>query len=219
MKMTSKITTQRVDCPQCSAPLLISAERQSCQCAYCGSKFVVERAGTGEPHPVRFEAVLSRTVEPVPLEEVEQHLAELELAITDAEEGVEARMAELAEAKAVYREAITEVQKSIAPMQNGTYAAGLLATIAWFLVIFVLAGTQWYAGLAIAILLLFAAWGFHREWQSTQHRAQGELRELRETIEETKAALNQALACVEDFTLEQELWQRRLMICQQEEES
>lgn len=157
-------------------------------------------------------------MQPLRLEEVEQHLVELDEALTNAEEEVETRKVELREARSVYRETVAEVQKRIAPMQNGTYAAGLLATVAWLLVVFVLAGTQWYAGLAIAILLLFAAWGFHREWQDSEQRAQEELREFKEAIEEAKAALNQALARVEDCTLEQELWQRRLLICQQEEE-
>lgn len=172
----------------------------------------------GVPHPVRFEAILARTVDQARLEDVEQRLAELELAIVDAEEDVETKRAELAEARKVYRETIAEVLKGIEPMQWGTYAAGLLATISWFLVAFVLSGAQWYAGLVIAILLLFTAWGFYREWQDAERRGRDELREFREAIEEAKAALNQATARLEDLALEQELWQRRAIICQQEEE-
>lgn len=172
----------------------------------------------GMPHPVRFEAVLARNVNPLPLEDVEQRLAELELAIMDAEENVEAKRAELAEARSVCREAIAEIQRGIAPVQMGTYAAGLLATVAWFLVVFVLSGSQWYAGLIIAILLLFAAWGFYREWQDAERCAQRELGEFREAIEEAKKSLAQAIAHLEDSALEKELWQRRAAICRQEEE-
>ncbi len=127
-------------------------------------------------HPVRFEAVLARGVDPLHLRDVERRLAELERAMVDAEEEVEAKRTELAEARLVCREAIAEIQKGIAPVQMGTYAAGLLATVTWFFVVFVLSGSQWYAGLIIAILLLFAAWGFYREWQDIERRAQQELR-------------------------------------------
>ncbi|MBC7261905.1 MAG: hypothetical protein H5T63_07800, partial [Chloroflexi bacterium] len=123
-----------------------------------------------------------------------------------------------AEARKVYRETVTDVLKSIEPMQMGTYAAGLLATVSWFLVVFVLSGSQWYAGLVIAILLLFAAWGFYREWQEAERRGRDELREFRDVIEEAKAALDQAVARLEDLALERELWQRHATICQQEEE-
>ncbi|MBC7233805.1 MAG: hypothetical protein H5T68_11270 [Chloroflexi bacterium] len=212
------MTSQNMLCPQCAAPMGIPAGRKYCQCEYCGSKFVLEGLEMGAPHPVRFEAVLARTAEQMPLEEVEKHLAELELAIVDAEEEVEAKQAELAEARKVYRETIAEVQKGIEPVQVGTYAAGLLATVSWFLVVFVLGGSQWYAGLIIAMLLLFVAWGFYREWQEAERRGQGELREFREVIEEAKAAVDQAVARLADYTLEKELWQKRAIICQQEEE-
>lgn len=216
--MASEMTLENVYCPQCSAPMGIPAGRRYCQCDYCGSKFVLEGLEMGMPHPVRFEAILARSVDQLPLEDVEQRLAELDLAIVDAEEEVEAKRAELAEARSVCREAIAEVQKGITPVQMGTYAAGLLATVSWFLVIFVLSGSQWYAGLVIAVLLLFATWGFYREWQDAERRGRDELHEFREVIEEAKAALNQAMARLEDLALEQELWQRRAIICQQEEE-
>ena len=87
----------------------------------------------------------------------------------------------------------------------------MLALLAWFLVLFVLRGTERLAGLAIAVLLVLVAWAFHREWQQAEGRAQGELQEAREAIQEAEASVNEALARVEDDTLERELCQRQVL--------
>jgi len=204
------MTSQTVSCPQCDAPLVLAAGQRHCQCAHCDSRFVIRWLDSESPQFTRFESILERGLGTISLQATEERLAELETVIAEAEDEVVAARAELAQAKSAYEAKTAEVQKVISPPQNWTYVAGLLALVAWFLVWFVLENTEWYVLLAIAILLIFVAWAFHRRWREAEAWAQGELQGVRQDVEQARADLIEASAYLEDYTLERELAQMEI---------
>ena len=111
---------QAIECPQCKAPLSLAAGRRHCQCAYCGSKFVVDGSGGESPHLTRFESIVATALDGAAAQDAYQRLADVEIAIADAEDEVELKRAELAQAKSAYLETRAQVQKAIAPAQNPT---------------------------------------------------------------------------------------------------
>lgn len=203
--MTADMTSQTGNCPQCDAPVPLAAGQRHSQCAHCGSRYVVDWPNADAPQFTRFESVLERGLNRGSVEGTEERLTELDSAIAEAEERVLADRALLEETKSTYRARNVQVQRVIAPPQNWTYAAGLLALVVWFLVWFVLEGTRWYVSLLIAMVLLLVTWISYRRWQGAEAWAQGELREIEQTIERAGADLVEASALLEDYTLEREL--------------
>jgi len=149
------------------------------------------------------------------LEEADERLVELEDTIAEAKEEVRAQRAEVEEARMAYQELRAEWQRMISPAQTGAYAGGLLALVVWFLVFFVLENVAWYMGLVLAVLLVLVTRGFHRQWQRAEAQAQSELEEARRIIEEAEMGLDEALARLEDCTLERELHQKEISNCRQ----
>lgn len=208
------MTSQLVECPQCQAPLSLTPGRKFCQCPYCGSKFAIELPDGQSPRLARFDAVLSTPAGKAVLRDARERLSELELTLADAEDEVEWKQAELAEAKSFYWQTRVNLQRLIAPLQNTTYVAGLLAALAAFAALFVFRRSERLPGAAIAVLLALTAWAFHCEWQEAQGLGQGECEEARVAIGEAEGELQSALARQEDQSLERELLQRQVLPAQ-----
>jgi|GEM_PF-2146094 len=209
------MSMRSVNCPQCDAPINIVAGQKHCRCTYCGSKFVVDWSSSEPPQFTRFESILTRPMDDTSLEEADERLVELEDTIAEAKEEVRAQRAEVEEARMAYQELRAEWQRMISPAQTGAYAGGLLALVVWFLVFFVLENVAWYMGLVLAVLLVLVTRGFHRQWQRAEAQAQSELEEARRIIEEAEMGLDEALARLEDCTLERELHQKEISNCRQ----
>ena len=212
------MTSEAVTCLQCDAAMTLAVSQRHCRCSYCGCKFVVDWSDAGAPQLIHFESMLAKAVDDASFEDAQARLTDLEKVVAHAQEEVEARGAELEEVRWAYQELRAEGQRVIAPVQNWTYAGGLLALIAWFLVFFVLADIGWYIGLVIALVLLLVTWGFHRRWQGAEEQARSELQEARQIIEQAEAKLNEALVHLEDYTLEKELCQREVLNYRQPDE-
>lgn len=205
------MTAQLLECPQCQAPLGIEQGRRYCQCAYCGSRFKIEQQDEERPRLLRFETLLQTAADDAVLSEAPQRLADLEIAVADAEDEVEFRRFELDQARSNYREELLRLQRAMSPVQNGTYSAGLLAAVALFATLFALRGPDRLAGLIIAILLVLTAAAFYREWQDVRRGQREDLQEAKEAIAAAKEALRQAEGQFEDVRLERELLQRLLL--------
>ena len=205
------MAAQPIECPQCQAPLNVSPGRKFCQCAYCGCKFAVELADGRPLQLSRFESLLSAAAGKTRLHEAEQRLADLELALADAEDDVECKQADLADMKAAYWLTRLNLQRLVTPLQNRTYLAGLLAALAAFLTLFVFKRPERLPGVVTALLLAVTGWAFHREWQDTEAQGQGDIEEDRAAICEAEAMLHNAQARLEDQTLERELVQRQIL--------
>ena len=195
------MTAQLVECPQCQAPLALKPAQGFCQCAYCGVRFAVEPVDGQSPRLSRWEPPLSAS-------------PDLELTLADAEDDVDYKRVELAEARAAYWQARIELQRLVAPLQNITYLAGLLALLAAFVTLFVFIPAQRIPGAASALLLAVTGWAFHREWQDAEAEGQAEVREAREAVREAQAGLNNALAHLQDVGLEPELLRKQLLAAQ-----
>jgi len=218
-KVAVKVTLQPVNCPQCSAPMTIAADQGHCRCEHCGSKFVIDWPDPDAPQLTGFESILAMEVDSASFEAAERRLTYLERAIADVEQEVEAKREQLEEAISAHQELKRECQRAISPAQNQTYAGGLLGLVAWLFVFFVLENVEWYVGLVIAIVLIFVARGFHRQWMGIKEQAQSELYDSRETVEQAGAGLSEALARQEDHILEQELCLRTVSNYQAAEET
>lgn len=209
------MASQLVECPQCQAPLGPLDGRRFCCCEYCGVRFVVEHPVGQPPRLVRFESLLRTPTVPTVLQGAAQRLADLELSLVDAEDEVECKEAELAEAQSAYWQMRVSLQRRVAPTQNATYVAGLLAALAAFATGFMFDPADRIPGAVAAILLAATAWAFHREWQETEARGQGDCDEARAAVEEAQASLQAAQARWEDQRLERELLQQQLVVARQ----
>jgi hypothetical protein len=204
-KVALEMTSQTVNCPQCDAPVSLAAGQRHSQCAHCGSRYVVDWPDVDAPQFTRFESALQRGLNGGSVRAAEERLTVLDSAIAEVEERVLLDRAQLQDAKAAHRAKSAQVQRVIAPPQNWTYVAGLLALVVWFLVWFVLEGTRWYLSLLIAIVLVLITWISYRRWQGAEAWAQGELQDVKQAIERAGADLIEASALLEDYTLEREL--------------
>ena len=217
-KVAADMTSKAVDCPQCGAPLALAAGQRHCQCAHCASKFVVDWSDAEVPQFMRFESIVAKGLDMASAQVTEERLTELGRLITEAEEEVLASGEGLEEAKLAYQARRAEAQGVTEPPQNRTYMAGLLALVAWFLVWFALEDIEWYVTLAIAILLIFVTWAFYRRWQDAEVWTQGQLQQVRRTVEEAEADVSEASARLEDCTLERELRQMEVASYRRENE-
>jgi DNA-directed RNA polymerase subunit RPC12/RpoP len=199
------MTSQTVYCPQCDAPVPLASGQRHSQCTHCGSRFVVDWPNADAPQFTRFESVVERGLNRASAQVTGERLTELNSVIAEVEERVLAGRAQLGDAKLQYRAKSVQVQSVIAPPQNWTYVAGLLALVVWFLVWFVLEGTRWYVSLVIAIVLVLVTWISYRSWQGAEAWAESELHEVKQAIERAGADLGEASALLEDYTLEREL--------------
>jgi DNA-directed RNA polymerase subunit RPC12/RpoP len=212
------MTSETIRCPQCDAPVALLVEQRHCQCAHCSSRFVVEWNDNGSPRLTRFESVVERGLDSASAKASAERLTELASVVADAEGKLLAGRAKLQEARLALQAKRGEVQRFIAPPQNRTYATGLLALVAWFLVWFVLEHIEWYLVLAVAILLVCLSWVFHVRWRAAEVWAQQELQGIQQSIEQAKSDLSEASARLEDCTLEQELRQMEVSIYGQADE-
>lgn len=208
------MASQPIACPQCQAPLGPLSGRRFCRCDYCGCKFAVELPDGESPRLARFESVLSATAGPTVLRDAQQRLADLELTLADAEDDVEGKEAELAACTSAYWRTRFDLQRLVAPTQNSTYVAGLLAAVAVFGALFMFDRPDRLAGLVAAVLLAATAWAFHREWQDKEAQGQGEYEEATLAIHEAQDELQSALACLEDACLERDLLQQQVVAAQ-----
>jgi len=204
------MTSQLVECLQCQAPLRLLSDQRFCQCEYCGTKFVVALAQDRAPRLSTFTSVVSAADDDAALCHAQQRRADLELALADAEDEVEYRQAELEDSRADYWRTRVNLQRLVAPLQNTTYLAGLLAAFAAFATLFVFRRVERLPGAAIAALLAGTGWAFHREWRETEGEGQSECQEAREAIAEAQAELDHARAQLQNGRLEQELLQQQL---------
>lgn len=204
-------TAQSAECPQCQAPLTLMPERRLCQCAFCGSTFVVQLAEGATPRLVRFESVRSAAAAEAPLRNAQERLADVEMALADVEDEVESTRIELEDAQSAYQRARAGLVAAIAPWQNTTYVAGLLAALAGFAALFVFKGSQRLPGAVIAALLAATGWAFHHEWQHTEGRAQAACQAARDAVAAAQAELGSAAARLEDGLLERELLQVQML--------
>jgi uncharacterized coiled-coil protein SlyX len=205
------MASQLIACPQCQAPLSLTPGRRFCQCTYCGSKFAIELPDSDSPRLARFESVFGAPTGRTMAPDAEQRLADLELTLADAEDDVECKQAELADRKAAYWRTRVNLQRLVAPMQNTTYVAGLLAAVAAFATLFVFKRPERLPGTLIAVLLAVTAWAFYREWQGAELQGQPDCEEARSDVKEAEGELKGALARVEDETLEREFLQRQVI--------
>jgi hypothetical protein len=143
--------------------------------------------------------------------DAEQRLGDLELTLADAEDDVEGKQAELNGVKDAYWQTRVGLQRLIAPLQNTTYVAGLLAAVAAFATLFVFRRPERFPGAAVAVLLAVAGWAFHREWQEEELQGQGDCEEAKASVKDAQGELHSALARLEDETLEREFLQRQIL--------
>ncbi len=204
------MTQQTVQCPQCDASVLLLADQKHCRCAYCGSKFAVSRPDAETLQLTRFESILQTPLDGPAVQVVGRRLTELETAIPDADDQVEAKRAQLSQAQSAHQQAIRESHQAIAGPQNWTLAVGFVAVAVFFLVAFVLERAEWYLALALTVLLVLAARNFYLRWQRVEGRARARLQDVRETIAQAESGLNASLTRREDCVLERELCQKQV---------
>jgi uncharacterized coiled-coil protein SlyX len=206
--------SQVIECPQCQAPLSLTPGRRFCQCAYCGVKFAIQHPDGRSPRLARFESVLSTPAGQVTLRDAERRLADLELTVADAEDDVDCKQAELAESKSSYWRTRLDLQRLVAPLQNTTYFAGLLAALAAFAALFVFKRPERLPGAVIAVLSAVAGWAFHREWRETEVEGQGDCDEAKAAVRDAEGQLHSASAHLEDQILERQFVQRQILASQ-----
>lgn len=171
---------------------------------------MVNRADPAKPQLTNFAAVLEAGVDQTLFEAVNQRLAELEVAIADAEDEVEINRERLRRAQAAYQQSAVQAQKAVVSPQNWTLALGLLTGVVLFLVVFVLEKAAWYFALALAIMLSLWTARSYQRWQRIESQARAQLRDSRQAIEQAEALLSESLARREDRALEQELRQKQV---------
>ena len=208
------MTSQPVQCPQCDAPLTLMPGQRFVQCAYCGGKFAIDLAPDQAPRLTPFEPTPSAPAAAAAAHDAPPRHAELELTLADAEDDVDYQQAELAAAKSAYWRARVDLQRLVAPLQNTTYLAGLLAMLAAFATLFAFSTAQRLPGAVIALLLAATGWAFHREWQEEEVAGQSACREAREAVREAQAGLNNAWARMDNLGLEPELLQQQILATQ-----
>lgn len=204
------MTQKPVHCPQCDAPFALATGQRHCRCPYCGSRFVVDWSDPEALDFTNFEAVLNAAANGHVFQAADQRLAELEVAIADAEDEVESRRELVRRAEAAYGQTILEAQHAITLPQARTLVVGLAAALVWFLVVFVLENVAWYVGLVVGVGLVLLAADSHRVWQRTEEQGRRRMRDARQTIELAQAGLVESQAHLEDRALECELCQRQV---------
>ena len=202
---------ERVICSQCDAPIDIVSGQRCCRCEHCGSKHFVTRPESGPPTVESFDFILRESLTAESFEVAKRRLATLEGEIVSSGQEVERKGSEFEKARSAHQVLQRECQKLVSPVQNWTYASGLLGLVAWFLGLFVLQGNEQYLGLAIAVLMGLVARGFRLEWNSARETAQNRLRESREALSRAEEARKEALALWESCYLERELVQRAVL--------
>jgi len=196
-----------VTCPECAAPIRLGRAQRHCECVNCGSKYAVGLAHS-EPLLTSFEELIAQGVEELPVQEVERRLNELDATIAQAESAVAGKHAQLESARMAYQARRVQVQQAVAPSQNRTYFAGLVAAVAWFLAWFVVDGFAWLLAVGLGTAGLLLGWGFHSKWLGAEWWGKGELHRLQERIDASEAELSEAYLQLEDCVLERELRQR-----------
>jgi membrane protein implicated in regulation of membrane protease activity len=202
------MTQESERCPSCDAAMPLLSGIRHCRCGYCGSKFAVDWTDEDTPILTRFEDILAAGGGGDVALAGEKTDA-LEVAVADADHEVEAQQEQLRRTQSAYRSEVQAFGEAIQGPQAWTLAAGLLAAVMWFLVVFVLEGLPWYLGLVAAVLLSFLAREVHRRWQGTEQRMQLRIAELGQMIEQAQVGVQEAQAHREDAYLERELWQAK----------
>jgi uncharacterized coiled-coil protein SlyX len=208
------MTSESVPCPQCQAPLTLVPERKFCQCVYCGAKFAIHLPDGRTPRLEYLDAVLSTPAGKTVLRDAQDRLADLEMTLADAEDDVETTRVELEDAKSAYQEMRARLRAAIAPLQNMTYVAGLLAVLAAFAALFVFKRPQRIPGGVIAVLLAATGWAWHREWQDNEGHAKAAGEVARDAMDDAEVELRVALARLEDGILERDLLQQHILPAQ-----
>jgi uncharacterized coiled-coil protein SlyX len=173
-------------------------------------KFAIQLRDGRLPRLARFESLLSAGAGQTTLRDAQQRLAHLELTLADAEDDVECKQAELAESRSAYWRTRFSLQRLVAPLQNTTYIAGLLAALAAFAALFVFKRPERLPGVAIAVLFAVTGWAFHREWQEAEAQERGESDEAKAAVKDAERELQGSMARLEDQTLEREFVQRQM---------
>ena len=155
----------------------------------------------------RFESVLGAAADGRVFQAAGQRLAELEVAIADAEDEVESRQEQVRRAEAAYGQTVLEAHHAITLPQARALAIGLVAALVWFLVAFVLENIAWYVGLVVGVGLILLTADSHRMWQRIEEQGRRRMRDAHQTIELAQAGLVESRAHLEDRALERELCQ------------
>ena len=205
------MTLGSVDCCQCGAPITIVADQRYCKCEHCGCKLFIARTDSGAPKLESFESVLKEPLDKDSLKVAKRRLAALEGEIVSAGQQVDGTGRELEAATSAHRQLMEECQKLVSPVQNWTYASGLMGLVSWFLGLFALQDREQRLGFVVAVLVSLVARGFRLEWKDADSQAKARLRESREALQQAETARKEALALWDSRYLERELVQRAVL--------
>jgi len=177
----------------------VAVSRRFVQCDSCGSIFVVQRDEAGQsslhlPGAAFPEAISSRPGE---------RAAELAQGISDAQEELQLRQAEVDATTTAYWRGRLGLQRVIAGSQNLTYLAGILCGLAAFLALFALRSEERLDGAAIAMLLALVAGALHREWRCEEKLGQADLAGSVAAVSEARVAYDRSMNRLADLTCEQ----------------
>ena len=203
------MTRRTLYCPQCTAPVELTDDRTYIRCEYCGARFVVDHTNSSAPALETYDAAVRR-MRPSALPIVKGRASELAGTIAESEHVIALDREKLAAARRDYASAKAAAQQAIVGPQNLTFALGLLAALSWLLVLFVLKGVSWNAGLASAIVFLVAARVARHRWETAEREAWRGLQAAKVAIAQLRDHLQGTAQRLQDHHLEHELYQRTL---------
>lgn len=197
-------------CPQCGFPELPILQSQGhCQCPSCGAKFVVDWPAPQSPQLSAFEALIRRAMTNTQFLAADRRLSYIREEIAQAQEGVDARQREVAEAMASAGALEAECGGRLQSTARKLWAVVALATMAWLLVAFVLENAEWYGCLFFAVAISAVALRLRFERKKAARSMEITRLAAHHRVERANTRVNEALMRQKDLLLEQELCRLR----------
>ncbi len=195
-------------CPACSAPVQLYPESLYCRCEYCGRQFMVNRddAMTAQLAELDLKKVVHRTE----FLEADKRLEYLAKDLVVARESVAQAEELLHGAESDLKRLKAKNEKEMETAQQAGGIIGLVGAVLWYLVIFVLEGSDWYLAFAGAVVCSVLVWGATYDYKAAADDNAPAMRAAQAKRAEAQKGVEAAQGYVEDLLVEKDLCERRV---------